>query len=530
MPKKRQAQTDARKSRKMNKRQLLFAHASSLNPKLRKRQKKLRRRAIGLTIVAIQIILTLVFFGMLAYINILPDKYLLIAGILLLLISAYNLVSQYSKSYKSGRVMAILLSIVTLVGSIYLAKTYNMLDSISGSSTKTEEISVIVLNSDPAQTITDAKNYTFGIHSSLDKTNTDKTITKINAKVGTTIKTSEYDDWGSLINGLYNKKVNAIILNESYRSVFEETYPDFDTDTRVIETIELKSKVSNVTSDKKVNNEPFTIYVAGNDEYGNTISVEGRNDVNIIATFNPKTRQILLVTTPRDYYITIDSLTGTTGLDKLTHAGKFGIDGSIKALDDLYGTTIDYYVKVNFTGTVDIINALGGITVNSEVDFSTSPDTAPVKYHFVVGENECDGEKALAFCRERQTFKNGDFQRGANQMIAIKAMIAKATSSAILTRYTQVLDSVSGMISTNMSASSITSLIKGTIDSSTPWTVQTYSVTGTPATKKCEIFGGNRSVVLPDYSTVNIAKDLMNKVENGEVFDVDSYVSSLTSK
>lgn len=530
MPNSRKVQDAQQRQRKMTKKQLLFAHASTLNPKLRKKQKRLRRKTIGLSIVGIQILLTLVFFGMLMYINILPNKYLLITGILLFLVSAYNFVSQYSRSYKSGRVIALLMSVIMLVGNIYLAKTYNMLDSISGSSTKTEKISVIVLNSDSANTITDAKDYTFGIHSSIDRDNTDKAVTKINSKVGKSIQTSEYNDWSSLINGLYNKKVNAIVLNESYRSVFEETFPTFDTDTKVIETIELKSKISNATSDKKISNEPFTIYVAGNDEYGKSVSIEGRNDVNIIATFNPKTRQILLVTTPRDYFITIDTLTGTTGLDKLTHAGKFGIDGSITALNNLYTTTIDYYIKVNFTGTVDIINALGGITINSEVDFKTSRDTAPVQYHFVVGDNECDGEKALAFCRERQAFAQGDFQRGKDQMIAIKAMIAKATSSAILTRYTQVLDSVSGMLSTNLSASSITSLIKGTIDSSTPWNVQTYNVSGTPATKKCEIFGGNRSVVLPDYNTVNIAKDLMQKIENGEVFDVDSYVHSTSSK
>ena len=94
------------------------------------------------------------------------------------------------------------------------------------------------------------------------------------------------------------------------------------------------------TADKKVNEECFTIYVSGNDEYGD-LTESGRSDVNIIATFNPKTRQVLLITTPRDYYIPL-TYNNSTGLDKLTHAGNFGIDGSITALNNLYG--IDIYL------------------------------------------------------------------------------------------------------------------------------------------------------------------------------------------
>jgi anionic cell wall polymer biosynthesis LytR-Cps2A-Psr (LCP) family protein len=166
-------------------------------------------------------------------------------------------------------------------------------------------------------------------------------------------------------------------------------------------------------------------------------------------------------------------------------------------LENLYGTSIDYYVKVNFTGAIGIVDALGGITVNSEVAFTTSPDTAPDTYKFVVGENECNGDKALAFCRERQAFPNGDNQRGRDQMIAIKGIFAKATSPAIITNYSSVLDSVSNMLTTNMPTSAITALVKDTLNDSTAWNIQSYNVTGTGDTKHCELFGDYRSVKYP---------------------------------
>ena len=234
----------------------------------------------------------------------------------------------------------------------------------------------------------------------------------------------------------------------------------------------------------------------------------------------------MLVTTPRDYYITLDNLAGNTGLDKLTHAGNFGIEGSIEALQNLYAINIDYYVKVNFTGAAGIVDALGGITVDSELAFTTCSDTAPIPYKFVVGENECDGQKALAFCRERQVLANGDNQRGRDQMIAIKGIFAKATSPAIITNYLDVLDSVSNMLSTNIPTSAITAMVKDTLSNSTTWNIQTYNVTGTGATKQCQLYGFYADVMIPDYSTVTNAMDLMSKIKKGEIFNVDQYISS----
>lgn len=238
-----------------------------------------------------------------------------------------------------------------------------------------------------------------------------------------------------------------------------------------------------------------------------------------------------MVSTPRDYWVPVDTLStdsngkAVTGYEKLTHAGNYGVDSSISTLESLYGVDVDYYVKVNFTGAVGVIDALGGITINSDVKFTNGEDAAPVAYNFVVGPNECDGEKALAFCRERQAFSDGDNQRGRNQMAAIEGMIDKATSTAILTQYNKVLDAVSGLIATNMPDSAISNLVKAQINDPTGWNIMSYSVSGTGATKTGQLFGiVGMSVIEPDYSTVNTAIELMSKVRNGEVFDIDQFL------
>jgi len=507
---------------------LLFTSSSKLNHKEIKKKKKLRNRIIGYPLVAIQIIISIIFLLLLFHFNFLPDKYMIILIIVLILITVYNVVSQFTKAHIIGKVLSVTLSVAMLTASFYIAKTTDMLDTITNTNTNpnTITVSVIVLSTDPAQNITDAKNYKFGCQSTLDKVNTDKAITQINEKVGATINTTTYSEWKSLVNALNTKEVKAIILNEAYRSALQESSPEFSSTTKVIDTITIESQNTPKVADKNISVEPFSIYIAGNDEYGSKISAIGRNDVNIIATFNPKTKQALLVTTPRDYYITLDNLAGNTGLDKLTHAGNFGIEGSIEALQNLYAINIDYYVKVNFTGAAGIVDALGGITVDSELAFTTCSDTAPIPYKFVVGENECDGQKALAFCRERQVLANGDNQRGRDQMIAIKGIFAKATSPAIITNYLDVLDSVSNMLSTNIPTSAITAMVKDTLSNSTTWNIQTYNVTGTGATKQCQLYGFYADVMIPDYSTVTNAMDLMSKIKKGEIFNVDQYISS----
>jgi hypothetical protein len=128
-------------------------------------------------------------------------------------------------------------------------------------------------------------------------------------------------------------------------------------------------------------------------------------------------------------------------------------------------------------------------------------------------------------------FLNGDFQRGRNQAAAIKAIINKATSTAILTKYSAVLDAVSDSFLTNIPNTAISELVKAQLADSTPWNIQTFSIGGGTDTCYLEVTNlYNGSVVKPSYEDINIAIKLMESVQQGNVFDLDEYVAELKSE
>ena len=255
--------------------------------------------------------------------------------------------------------------------------------------------------------------------------------------------------------------------------------------------------------------EPFTVYITGIDTYG-PISTSSRSDVNILATVNPETKQILLTSTPRDYYVEFPGVTNGQ-LDKLTHAGIYGVDCSMDTLEQLYGINIDYYVKVNFTSVIKIVDQLGGINVYSEYDF-TSIDG----YHYQQGYNELNGEEALSFARERKAFADGDNQRGKNQQAVITALLQKAISPAILTNYAGLLGSLDGNMETNMSMDDITELIKMQLGDGSSWEVISQSVVGSNSQDYCYSLANSAYVMIPDQASVDAAKAKIQQVLNGE--------------
>lgn len=163
-------------------------------------------------------------------------------------------------------------------------------------------------------------------------------------------------------------------------------------------------------------------------------------------TVNPKTKKILLTNTPRDAYVAING--DENKMDKLTHAGVYGVDASIKALEKLYGVKIDYFVKFNFSSFVDIINALEGIEIYSEKDF-----TAYGGASFTKGINQVDGDKALQFARERNSFARGDLVRGEHQQEIIKSLIKKATSINGIKNFDRLIKAINkDMVVANISS------------------------------------------------------------------------------
>ncbi len=253
----------------------------------------------------------------------------------------------------------------------------------------------------------------------------------------------------------------------------------------------------------------FVLYVSGVDTWGSA-GARSRSDVNILAVVNTNTKEVLLVSTPRDYYVPLSNSNGVK--DKLTHAGIYGIDTSIGTLELLYGVDIQYYVRMNFTGFVNIVDAVGGVDVYSDTTFSVGD-----AFSYTEGINHMNGIEALAFARERHSFAGGDRARGTHQMEVIKAVLNKCTSSAILYNYADVMNSISGCFTTNMPQDKIASLVRMQLGDMAQWTITSMSVDGTGASKTTYTVPGKKAyVMIPDDTTVQRAKESIATVLGGQ--------------
>lgn len=515
--------------------QYIFKKGSTLSQSEKKHKLRAWATVIGIELVVVQLVFTVLTLLKLYKLDILPLKYIAAIDAVLVLVAIYDFLSQFTKTHIIGKVISILLSAVLLYTFLFTSKVDTTLDKISSNGNNVQEITdvvdVVVLKKDKAQSLSDTLSYTFGYNSTVDADDNQDAIQKINFNNNADIKTKEYTTWEDIIPALEaGTDIQAMLINDNTLSSFDEEYEEFLDSIRIVGTIELKRTIELSESDKKVNEEPFVIYISGNDEEGKILST-GRSDVNILCVIHPITRQVLLITTPRDAYINLTNPgTGAQGYDKLTHAGQWGIEGSILNLQNLYDLNIDYYVKINFTGCETIVDALGGVTINSSVDFVNGLEAAPTRYHYVIGDNECNGEQTLAFCRERNAFLDGDYQRGRNQLAALTAIINKLTSPAILAKYSALLDSVGDMLYTNMPVSDITSLVKGQLANSRSWNIQTYSTGAEPDSRLCQHFGSYRSVSLLYQADVDIAKQLAKKIINGDIFDAQEYYDEEISK
>jgi LCP family protein required for cell wall assembly len=206
-------------------------------------------------------------------------------------------------------------------------------------------------------------------------------------------------------------------------------------------------------------------------------------------------------------------------MDKLTHTGIYGVGVSIKALEKLYNISIDYYVRVNFSSFIYMVDLLGGITVNSDYAFKSG------NYSFNEGENKLNGKEALAFVRERYAFSNGDIQRGENQMQVIKSLFNKALSPTNLLKSYEIVETICRSIETNMLSNEMKALIKMLINDGTSYNIIMYSVKGT-GDKAITYSGGNEElyVMIPDEKSIIEAKNNIKKIINKQISH-DFYVT-----
>ncbi len=483
-----------------------------MSRKRRKSKKtKSNNKKIFNIITIISILLAIVFGIMLYILGMVPEKYLLIIYISFILLYLLLSFLVFKKNIKKGIkifciILFVIFDIVFGIGIKYISKTISFVDIINNELFQKEEFYIMVLKESKLDKIEELSDKTIGVYSSL---NSDKAIETLDKKIETT--TEKYTDAISMFDDLNDNKLDAVLINGSIKNLFNDELKDTADNLRELYTLSvpIKKTDTEVLKVVDVTRKPFNIYVAGGDAYGSIDNVTN-TDVNMIITVDPVKKKILLTSIPRDYYVNLPSF-GEDAYDKLTHAGYYGIEESIKAVEKLLDVDINYYVKVNFSTIEGIVDAIDGVDVYSDFSFK---ENAFKKYYFKEGYNHLNGHQALAFARERKSFSDGDIQRVKNQQKVIEAVIKKVTSSTkLVTNFTRILDSVSSSLSTNMDSKSINKFIKMQINNMSSWKIESQNLTGTDysSTNTYTFPGLNLYVMKRDEESINKAEENIKK-------------------
>lgn len=455
-------------------------------------------------LVILLVVLSIIITGLIYFINVLPMEYFLVYVFVLIivdLIISWLLLANGKVKNLIGGLFALILSVVMIFGINYSLNTMDFFKQFGFNEYKTENYNVLVLKESKINKINDLDEKVIGHMDENLYEGLKKALDKISKNIS--FNNKKFDDVSKLLNVLEKKDVDAIILEDAQLDIINEEN-NVDEILKKIDVIKVEVKISDVGKSVDVTSDPFNVYISGIDTYG-SINKVSRSDVNMIMSVNPKTKEILLTNIPRDYYVKLHTF---KEYDKLTHAGIYGVDESIKTLEDLFDTKINYYIKVNFTSLEDLVDALDGITVISQYNF-TSQDGYTYKY----GENVLDGKKALSFARERKSFKDGDRERGKNQQLILTSIINKAISPKILTNYVDILKALKGKFVTNISDNDISKLIKMQLNNESSWNIKTISVDGSDAMDYVYSYKKNKLYVMkPDEKTVNNAKENIKNV------------------
>lgn len=459
----------------------------------------------------------IVFFYLLSKANVLPNKYLFIIIGLFSLLEFLYLFFSFNKRAKKRTliffdIIAVLIMIIQLFGIVKINETLDFLNKNLSLKYDTNTYYVVANKNAPYKKIGDIKDSTLYYVKDLDDTKQlEREVKKVS---GASIKYEQ--DVVKLMDSILENENKTVLLNTGNYDAKVEIEPDYSKKTKIIGEIKLRTKLKRETSNIDVTEDPFTIYLSGIDTRSGGMPTNSLSDVNMVIAVNPNTKKILLVSIPRDYYVRIH---GTSGLnDKLTHAGALGgVKLSKATIEDLLDKKIDFYARVNFNSVVRLVDAVGGITLYSDVDypFTCWTDNG---CRFTPGNNNVKGRCALAFARERYAYDTGDRHRGENQQQVIKQILNKVTSSTTLIKnYSTILNSLTGTFESSLSTEDITSLVKYQINDMSKWTIVNANLDGTTGmTYTYSSPGRKLSVMYPNEKTVEAAKKQINDVLNEE--------------
>lgn len=497
--------------------------------KKNKKQNKVGK-VFGVIFSIVMIAATMYLLFNIIKLNVLPTKLLFLMTIVFVLLDLiFILLLCFATKGVVSKIICIIfalaISLGSCLGGYYMSKTGGLLSSMTNVAKHSKNtISVVVKESSDMKKKTDLAGRSVGTLANINTTGSKKILKEL-TNSGISMEQKEFGSMTEMLESFYNGEVDSIVISESSRTQITdmEAYANFDNNTRVV--YQTSYKVQNTDKAKAVSNitnTPFNVLISGSDTRGG-FDENGRSDVIMVATVNPKTGTILLTSIPRDFYVTTACDAGDGcqqgALDKITHTGIHGTNTTKRTVEQLLGIEINYTFKVGFDTVTDIVDAVGGIDVNVEPGYECNNFLHAPGLSVHAGVNHLNGEQALGYARERYAYSEGDRQRTKNQQQVLMGIVDKVTSPAIVTNYAQIMDSMANTFSTTMSNDEISSLIKYQLNKNPKWKMEQYMVNGTGDTLMCAELGDAAYVMVPDQSTVTTAKNKINAVLAGKSAD-----------
>lgn len=461
------------------------------------------KNILKIVINILTIILSIICIFTIKGLNMLPNKYFIIFVSVMFLFNLIGLLLYTKKKWLNiiGLVISIITIIISIIGYYYGSETIDYLKhSFNNDSVEISEYGLYVLKKNNFE-LNDIKNFGY-----LNDESAEKVVKELKSR--TNAEELSYDDMYTLSSDLRDNKINSMLLDKTYYNMLLDENEISEDEVKLIYSfnIEVKKKVTKQNVDTL---KPFNIFLSGSDARSNYIASKTRSDVNMIISVDPKEKTILLTSIPRDYYV---SVYGKTGLkDKLTHAGIYGIDTSVKTVENLFNINIDYYIKVGFSSVIEVVNLIDGIDIESDKAFvSHCGDGGAIKTNVKKGMNHFNGGEALSYARERYAYALGDRHRILNQQQVLEAVINKVTTDkSILLKYDKLLKSLSKLYKTNIPSELISLLVKNQLEDMSGYKIERQSVSGSDASMNTYTAPSKKRYVMIPYE-----KDVKKASEN----------------
>ena len=488
---------------------------------MRRKKASILSRFFSRLLWVIALIVTIFFGYTLFKLNMLPIKYyLIILGIMfvfLFIIGAIVLRKRLGKTVTSiVAFITVVYITIFLFGALKIDDTITFMEKNLGIKVETNLYYVLVNNDSEYEKIKDIKGET--VYSYKDSEDMERVESGLLQKVKVAIeyRDSIYD----MLQDITIDKNIIVYVNSGTYDVMTQNSEGYSKKVRILDSVEIKTKKDEEENNINVTNTPFVILINGVDTRTDYLPSRSLSDVNMLMAVNPNTHEILLLSIPRDYYLTIPGTNGAK--DKLTHTGTIGgVNTTIATLEDTFGIDVSYYVRVNFNFVSNLVDAVGGIDIYNDQPYTFSC-WAESECYFEPGVTyDVSGRCALAFARERYAYDTGDRHRIQNQQQVLEKLFNKNTSSkTLITSYSDILNSLNGTFETNLSNDDISKLVKMQIKDMPDWTIYQYSVDGygdsayTYSYPNQELY-----VMVPDGDTINEAISKLNNIlrtENNE--------------